>query len=292
MNAMRNNLIKFRNFLRRAFWEHPDKEFIIPEDKITPYIQQNRNIINNIPNWIDERAWSESIFNYGVHKHLWEVLSKPINDETTYSDIITYLAGTYFDKANYLEIGVSVGKNIMQVINAPVNFNEIVGFEIEKINPVLANELDFISEEKWIDKGREMPYIEVAEKDSTMSIFKNKKGVTVKYLSANLWLEENWEKLAQSGEKFNIIFSDADHNPKAILHEFEMFNKYNLLADKFVIVWDDINGLMDNAFRIIHRQNKDRHNILEYKLIRVGGWLGNNYPTKHHVGIMANFKFN
>lgn len=284
---VRKSLIEVRNFGRRIMWERPDSEFPIPDDKIESYKRLNRQALHSIPNWIDEEAFKSSLFNYGVHKHLWETLNKPINDETTYTDIITYLAGTYFDSVDYLEIGVSVGKNIHQVINSPVPFNQIVGFEIERINPVLAKELEFVSEEVWLPNGRGA--VNSNDRDSTLSIFKNKNNVPVKYLSADLWNEYNWEKL--SGNKFNVIFSDADHNPKAILHEFEMFNKYNLLADKFVIVWDDINGPMDNAFRLIHRHNKNKHNILEYKLIRLRGWLGHNYHTKHHIGIMANFKF-
>lgn len=288
---MKDLLKEFRNSLRRVFWEHPDKEILISENKIASYKEQNRKTINSVSNWIDEDAFGKSVFNYGVHENLWKELSKPINNDTTYSDIITYLAGTYFDRVSYLEIGVSVGKNFWQVINAPVTYSLIQGFEIEKINPIIAKQLELVSEEEWIKDGRVINSMDVKDRDSTMSIFKNKNGVPVRYLSANLWLEDNWAKLGQTGEKYNVIFSDADHNPKAILHEFEMFNKYNLLADKFVIIWDDIHGSMDNAFRIIHRQNKDRYKLMEYKLIRVNGWLGEHYPIKHHIGIMANFKF-
>jgi len=86
-----------------------------------------------------------------------------------------------------------------------------------------------------------------------------------------------------------MVFSDALHTPKAILFEFEMLVKYNLLNDKFVIVWDDLVGKMQNSFYKIIRKYDKQYNIKDIYLMNINGWVGQN-EAPHTVGIISNFK--
>jgi len=78
------------------------------------------------------------------------------------------------------------------------------------------------------------------------------------------------------------------HSHKAILFEFEMLVKYNLLDEKFVIVWDDLVGKMRNSFfKIIKKYNKN-FKIKDVYLLSINGWVGQN-EKPHSVGIISNF---
>jgi hypothetical protein len=90
------------------------------------------------------------------------------------------------------------------------------------------------------------------------------------------------------GNKFNIVFSDALHSPKAILFEFEMLVKYDLLDKRFIIVWDDLVGKMKNSFfRIIKKYDK-KYDIKDIYLMNINGWIGEN-EAPHTVGLISNF---
>ena len=72
-------------------------------------------------------------------------------------------------------------------------------------------------------------------------------GNRVWYITQDVFDEECWARL--QGRKFNFIFSDAFHRPEGLMYEWRMIERYNLLdRDEFVIVWDDLGGIMSLAF--------------------------------------------
>ena len=117
--------------------------------------------------------------------------------------------------------------------------------------------------------------------------FKNNQ---VEYFSADIWDENTWQKLA--GQKFNLIFSDALHDPKAILFEYKMLEKYDLLDDQFIYFWDDLVGDMQKAYLKIAQNIKTKYGNSKstFHLVKVNGWLGQNYPLKHDVGLIIKNK--
>jgi hypothetical protein len=112
-------------------------------------------------------------------------------------------------------------------------------------------------------------------------------GKKVQYLSGDVWDTNSWSRL--EGSRFNLVFSDALHSPEAILFEFEMLVKYGLLGDRFVIVWDDLEGKMKKAFYKIVRKYHEKFNIRDIYLLQVNGWIGEN-ERPHSVGIISNFE--
>jgi hypothetical protein len=187
----------------------------------------------------------------------------------------------YFNKLNYLEIGVSVGKNFYQLLNAHEKAN-FTGFDNEDINPVLERRMELISKKEWIT-----PPDSIKKNPSYLNTY-SYKGNDVQYLCADVWDENSWSKL--EGNKYNLIFSDALHSPEAILFEFRMLVKYKLLDRDFIIVWDDLVGKMRNSFYRIIRKYNETFNIKEINLIDINGWIG-EHEKMHSVGLISSFNF-
>ena len=67
-----------------------------------------------------------------------------------------------------------------------------------------------------------------------------------------------------------------------------MLVKYNLLDEKFVIVWDDLVGKMRNSFFKIIKKYNQNFQIKDVYLLNINGWVGQN-EKPHSVGIISNF---
>jgi len=269
------------NFLKTIFPEkiNAKPKFNFEEKQMAEIIKQNRNSLDLIEDWIDEDAFKKSFFNYGVPDFIKPHINKAINNSVTYSDLMLYISQKHFEKINYLEIGVSVGKNFFQMLvgNSDSRFT---GFDLEEINPVLGNCLAFKEKSEW-----QTPATSIKKTNSSLKKFEFK-GMEVDYLCADVWDENSWAKL--KGNKFNIVFSDALHSPKAILFEFEMLVKYDLLDKKFIIVWDDLVGKMKNSFFKIIKKYDKKYEIKDIYLMNINGWIGENEPP-HTVGLISNF---
>jgi hypothetical protein len=244
-------------------------------------VRINRQTLQQIDNWIDDNAFAASWFNYGVPDFIKAVINKPIGDALTYTDLMQRIAERYFARVNYLEIGVSVGKNFFQLLRSLPKAS-LTGFDIEEINPVLERQLQTVDKKEWPTPGKSIKKQPSSLKTYT---YGDKK---VAYLSADVWDEASWERL--QGQKFNLVFSDALHTPKAILFEFKMLEKYGLLDDQFVIVWDDLVGNMQQSFYKIIRQYNKAYGIRDIYLLSVNGWVG-QHEGPHSVGIISNFEF-
>jgi hypothetical protein len=267
----------FNFFFTKATVAKPHFKF--QEKEMNEIIQKNRQSLSLIDNWIDESAFSKSFFNYGVPDFIKTDINRQINHSATYTDLMVYLSAKHFKKVNYLEIGVSVGKNFFQLLESQHN-STFTGFDIEEINPVIEKLLILKEKKEW-----STPSGSIKKTNSSLKKF-DYKGMNVDYMCADVWDENSWAKL--QGNKFNLVFSDALHSSKAILFEFEMLVKYDLLDDKFVIIWDDLIGKMKKAFfRIIKKYDK-KYQIKDIYLLSINGWVG-EHEGAHTVGVISNF---
>lgn len=251
------------------------------DDQLSAFIKRNRNSLATINDWIDNDSLIKSWYNYGIPDYIRSKINRKINSELTYSDLILFLSETYFDEINYLEIGVSVGKNFFQIING-LDKGKFTGFDIEEINPLIQSKFEFICKFEWQTSGKS-----IKKSNSSLSTYCIN-GNKVKYLSADVLDENSWQKLF--GEKFNIIFSDALHTPEAIQFEFKQIVLNDLLANKFIIIWDDLEGEMEDAFYKIINSYIKRLKIEEIYLFKINGWIG-EHEREHNVGLISNFKF-
>lgn len=241
--------------------------------------KENRSSLTLVDDWIDEAAFRKSCFKYGVPDFIKTEINKPVGETLTYTDLMLFISRKHFSSLHYFEIGVSVGKNFFQLINAHAK-GSFTGFDIEEINPVLERRLEFKNREEW-----QTPSKSIKKNHSSFTTYRFKES-EVRYLSADVWDENSWAKL--KGNKFNMVFSDALHTPQAILFEFEMLVKYDLLDKHFVIFWDDLVGKMKNSFYKIIRKYDRVYQIQDIYLLNINGWVGEN-EAAHTVGAISNF---
>lgn len=250
----------------------------------TSIVQKNRLNETKIPIWWDEELLNDSIFQYGIVDDIKPFLNKPLGNTYNYSDLLCHfhdlIKHNDNKRINYLELGVSVGKNLFTLLNYFDNA-DLYGYEIEEINPYLSNHLVFENKVEWQTSATSLK--RHPSSLSNYSFSTNK----LHYLSGDIWDQASWEKL--SGKKFDIIFSDAFHSPDALLFEYEMLVKYNLIGEQFILVWDDLHFGMKDAFLTINMKIKKSNHLMNTKcfLIQINGWLGENWG-KHPVGIITN----
>ena len=251
------------------------------EAEISSAIQTNRETLQYVGNWIDEKAFKESWFQYGVPDFIREDINRKINDQPTYTDLMLAMSDKYFTHLNYLEIGVSVGKNLFQLMNAHEKA-DFTGFDIEDINPVIERKLVLTGTNKW-----NTPPDSIKKSNSSFKTYSFRQN-RVNYLCADVWDLNSWARL--EGNKYNLVFSDALHTPEAILFEFEMLAKFKLLDEQFIIVWDDLVGQMKKSFYKIIRKYYETYRIKEIYLLPINGWVG-EHEKAHSVGIISSFNF-
>ena len=264
----------FRRFVK-------SKEAIsFSKETMQSVVEKNRNSLKEIPTWISQSAFDNSYYNYGVPENIKSLLDLEIGNEMTYSDVIMYYS-TSIKKVNYLELGVSVGKNFFQMANG-FNNASLTGFDIENIHPSLQSRFTFIEKRTWEGKADSL-----RKESSSLSNYSFKTN-SVSYMAGDIWDERCWAEL--EGKKFNVIFSDALHNPEALLWEYKMIEKYKLLDINFIMAWDDLNNGLESSFYKIAENLKNTIRLTEkdIQMIKVNGWLGQNYPIKHDFGIITN----
>ena len=271
------------NFIKELFQPKIQTKSALPfaVQDLSEAVKLNRESLRSVSNWIDEEAFGRSWFQYGVPDFIKSDINRKISDSPTYTDYMVVIGKYFFQNPGYLEIGVSVGKNFFQMLRAFPG-GQMTGFDIEDINPILDRELKLEKKEEW-----QTPTSSIKKSLSSLTYYRhgNKQ---VKYLCADVWDEQSWARL--EGNKFNMVFSDALHSAEAILFEFEMLVKYQLLDDKFVIVWDDLVGKMKTSFYRIIRKYHAKYNIQESYLLNINGWIG-EHEGPHSVGIISNFPF-
>ena len=130
--------------------------------------------------------------NYGMSNEIFQKMNFTINESPTYTDLIIFLS-RFLEKVsiNYLEIGVSVLKNYIQIINSLRNAN-IIAYDINPVNP----NFDYLYNKE--------------EKKMKMGTFEDNQ---IYYFEGSV-TEENDFKLFKDhiNKKFNIIFSDLSTN--------------------------------------------------------------------------------
>ncbi len=253
----------------------------IGKEKLEVARVANRAFLRTIDCWIREPDYKASIFQYGLPSRVRHLIDVPMTEEVTYSDAISCLARALGPDLRYLELGVSVGKNVSQVLHH-VHGAELTCFDIEDINPVLEEMLVKQDHVEWPTAQES-----IRKKPSGLTTYNfSQNGNKVSYLAGDIFDKQSWERLR--GRSYNLIFSDAFHSASALLKEWEMIKSCNLLADDFTMMWDDLGDSdMRGAFyriviemRAAYGSNKLNAGIVFYR-----GWLGEHAPY-HPVGFM------
>jgi len=256
--------------------------------------KRNREVLSAVPEWVRPEDLPGSLWRYGVpeqwdtgRRGLAETGLNEIEAEPTYSDLIGFICRRLPD-LRYLEIGVSVGKNFLQVCrNAPDGM--FVGLDIERMNPVLEEALGSSFVEQKLGISQTVETLSGAACDVELATYtsmpaKEFGSPRVTYLRGDQFADATWAAL--DGKRFNFIFSDGVHSPRALLAEFDFLLAHDLIdtSGPFVMYWDDLVNLeMQTAFDWIANRLRD---------LCGGGWHGlhwihGTYGAKRLNGLFA-----
>ena len=272
---------RYINYLQRKLFYIQYYRSFCPDPCASTIIAANRASLSSVDTWIDDAAMENSVFGYGIPAPIKPLTDLPINSDVIYTDIICYLIKRLQKPLSYLEIGVSVGKNFLQVVSA-VDNAALTGFDIENINPVLesrfSNRLGVRSWEPPATSMRKLP-CSLAQYTSRSN--------KISYLTGDAFDTASWCQLA--GQRYNFIYSDAFHSPDALLTEWEHLSQFNLIdPDSYMLMWDDLGGSMTDAFRLIVEQIRLKPELRPTRvaLYRYSGWNG-QHESKHLFGLVA-----
>jgi len=227
-------------------------------------INKNRDTLKKYSVLIREDQFKKN--NYGMSNEIFQKMNFTINESPTYTDLIIFLS-RFLEKVNinYLEIGVSVLKNYIQIINSLRNAN-IIAYDINPVNP----NFDYLYNKE--------------EKKMKMGTFEDNQ---IYYFEGSV-TEENDFKLFKDhiNKKFNIIFSDAMHTPEGIRSEFDNLIKDNL-DDRFILYYDDLDfkGLEEEVSKIYKEINVSQK--CNFYTFYINGWVG-QYEIMHKNGVITN----
>ena len=259
--------------------------------KLAQIKRTNREAIHSIT-WYNEDLFARSLNNYGISLASAPLLDSEIGAETTLSDVVTYHCAQLRSPVHYLEIGVSVGKNFVQVLTGSVE-GCFSGFDIEDINPAITRDLRHLSREEWPaldpETARRASGVDLSRRSpSSLDIFEDRSGKKmVRYLAGNVFDERCWQVLAR--EKYDLIFSDALHTGPGIKHEYSMMKKYKLIGSgPLTIIWDDLHFPgMREAFLDITNDLRATFGAgrCSRSLHLVDGWMGRHEGFRHLVGV-------
>jgi len=256
--------------------------FAIDKARLWEIMRENRAALATVASWISDATYENSIFHYGLPRHIRPFIDRPIGKSATYSDLIAYLADSLTEPVHYLEIGVSVGKNLFQMLHR-LKDADLTGIDIEDINPVLENYLEKRGDAEW----ETMPE-SLRKKPSRVGEYAfHPRGNRVRYIAGDVFDANTWDKLR--GEKFNLVFSDAYHSAEAILAEWQRMKALDLLDTReFAFVWDDLDTPeMRAAFDAISKEMCEHHAIApdDTGIGMFRGWIG-PYEPPHAVGLV------
>ncbi len=248
-----NTLVLLINNLIRLFYKNSNPE-------LKKIIKENRYTLSKSPSFLTSTQYKEN--NFGIPGNIFRSLDKPVNEFPTYSDMFIFFSRYLEKPINYLEIGVSVLKNFIQ-INESLEKSHLTGFDI---NPIAKNS-NYIFEEK------------------------NKKNNTLSYFQGDVLNKKDTSLFKEKyKEKFNFVFSDALHEHDAVMSEYENIIKGNL-DDEFILYFDDLDfpGL-EKTVDFIYTDLKKEYNKIFFTTFYVNGWVG-QHEKLHKNGLISTIDF-
>tara|TARA_B100001057_G_scaffold501275_1_gene623020 strand:- start:25667 stop:26515 length:849 start_codon:yes stop_codon:yes gene_type:complete len=221
-------------------------------------INNNREFLHSVENFLSEEVYLMN--DYGIQRRIYDQIDKKISMYPTYSDFIVFLIEKIFkENVNYLEIGVSVLKNFLQ-INHNISNSNLVAYDINEINPMFAN----------------------------LSAEAKNKNILNYFTGSVLNVNDSSEFKIRYSNKFDFIFSDALHTPEAIRSEYELIIK-DSLSKNFVIYYDDLDfqGLEVEFSKIKFDISKNKKQKIYFYTFSIFGWIG-EHEKLHKNGIITN----
>ena len=210
----------------------------------------NRQALAEVPQWVRAEDLPGSLWRFGVPER-WDTGKlelgmtelNEIEADPTSSDLIAFICHG-LRNLRYLEIGVSVGKNFFQIAR---NFPKakLVGLDIEKPNPVLAEALGLTFTETSSPIVQTVETLSGVDQEVRLTTYRSG---NVTYVRGDQFRAETWNAMPQ---RFNFIFSDGVHSGRAVRSELDFLLSAGLIdtSGPFVMYWDDLGNIeMQSAF--------------------------------------------
>jgi len=231
-------------------------------------VLNNRKILKNLGNFVEDKYLTNSKDLYGVGKNK-VLINKPLGFRLSHIDLIQILTKNYEEKIIYTEIGVSVLKNFFLLANF-IDDAELYAFDRNEI---------YKNIEKYFDL--------IEENESTKKY--NYQNNQITYFIGNVYSESDFDKFIKiQNKKTNFIFSDADHSEEGIFLEYKNYYSKNL-AENFIIYFDDINSATYPALdQIISDLRKNKQKQIYAYTFWINGWLG-KHQNQHKNAILSTF---
>ena len=268
----------------------------------------NRKTLNTVDKWILRKDWEMplTLFNYGLPAHVFHMIDLPIDNNLTEVDYLCHLmqtlAVTNDRPIKYLEIGVSVGKNLYTVMRfvqgmiATKHQHAISGIDIEKMNPTLHKLLGDAHKSCKVETFANMKPTSIRSSLTNVCTTYVDDTLVTSYYEADEFSDVWTSTLLKS--QFNLVFSDALHEPHALLHEYNNLKANNLLdvICGFFYCFDDLEADKDTGamWSAVHRIVADMKTTygtrLDVKLqhLEMNAWLG-QHEHKHNFGVISAF---
>ena len=242
-------------------------------------IKYNRKTLQKIDTFIADSDYEKSNDLYGLPRDVYHLINKPINNDITYVDLLTFLYSFLNKKKiNYLEIGVSVLKTFYQMTNFFEDSN-LYAYDINYINPAIESHFNKSSD-----------YDELLKKNVNHYTYNSN---NIYYYRGDIFKTDQLNHFENEvlSDKIDILFSDAHHSYDGLLSEYNnLINK--ILSDNFILYYDDLqpytsnNTNMTDAFFIIAKELQNKYTNITVAILRVNGWLG-NHENAHFNGIIT-----
>jgi len=267
--------------------------------QINQIIEFNRNTLSSVGSWIKKSDWNTppTLFNYGLPEHVFHLIDAKISNDITECDLLCYFM-SYFQKlntpVNYLEIGVSVGKTFYQICKFIQSHNfegyKLHCLDIEIMNPTFKNLINstLSYDDHLVTMIPSKPKPDSIRGNDTISLSKwAHRNSEIMYHESDEFADDVWKTMTTP---YNVIFSDALHEPAALLKEYKNLKKYNIIASEgFIYCFDDLeaneNDRMWSAVKLIKADLAIKYPGILLEHLVVNGWLGQN-EHPHHFGVI------
>lgn len=240
-------------------------KFVHKSNEFENVVLQNRKTLNYWTPFFTLEEYKKN--DYGIPVHIFDNINKKINNYPTYSDLIVFIMKKFFDQQiSYLEIGASVLKNFIQIVENTKN-NKIFAFDLNPLNDKFIN---------LFEENSDNYYSGVYETNF------------VAYFEGDLLSKTETEKFKiKSNTKFNFVFSDALHTEDGVLEEYKNIIENNL-SKNFVLYFDDLDFPgVEKAARNIFKDLRGNNEKLEFFTFFINGWVGENEKF-HKNGFITN----
>ena len=242
--------------------------FFNTKDKLGSIIKKNREYIDSIDTFITPEQYKKN--DYGIPGNIYKNIDKPINNNPTYSDLIIFLM-SQFSKKNitYLEIGVSVMKNFMQ-INNHLRDSTLVAYDINEIINTFSKNF------------------EISKDINTKLFLSNLNNNIIYYYQGDvLSLDDTSDFSNILNLKYDFVMSDAMHTKEGIVSEFKNIIE-GKLSDEFILYYDDLDfPELEEAAKNSFNQLSEKFDNLNFYTFWISGWVGQN-EKMHKNGLITN----